>query len=53
MTCGVAICGLALWLYVRSPALSRSDRRLLGELFHGREARLLQRLGVLQPLGPA
>ena len=52
MACGLAICALALLAYVRSPALSRSDRELLAQLFHGREARLLQTLGVLRRLGP-
>jgi O-antigen/teichoic acid export membrane protein len=51
MVCGAAVCALAAWLYVRSPALARTDRELLAQLFHGREARLLQRLGVLQPQG--
>jgi len=49
LACGAVVCLLAAWLYVRSPALARTDRELLGQLFHGREARLLQRLGVLQP----
>jgi O-antigen/teichoic acid export membrane protein len=49
LACGAIVCALATWLYVRSPALGRTDRELLGQLFHGREARLLQRLGVLQP----
>jgi O-antigen/teichoic acid export membrane protein len=48
LTCGAAICAFALIVYVRSPALSRSDRELLAQLFHGREARLLQRLGLLK-----
>jgi O-antigen/teichoic acid export membrane protein len=49
---GLVICALATLLYVRSPALSKSDRSLLAQLFHGREARLLQRLGVLRELSP-
>jgi O-antigen/teichoic acid export membrane protein len=53
MACGLVVCGCAALLYVRSPALSRSDRQLLAQLFHGREARLLQRLGVLPRLGHA
>ncbi|HSY04843.1 MAG TPA: oligosaccharide flippase family protein [Steroidobacteraceae bacterium] len=48
LTCGAVICAFALIVYVRSPALSRSDRELLAQLFHGREARLLQRLGLLK-----
>lgn len=50
--CGVLVCGLAALAYVRTPALSRSDRELLGQVFHGREAHLLHRLGVLR-LGQA
>lgn len=53
MACGVVVCGLAALVYVRTPALSRSDRELLAQVFHGREARLLHRLGVLRPLGHA
>lgn len=53
LACGVVVCGVAALLYVRSPALCESDRELLAQLFHGREARLLQRLGVLQRLGHA
>jgi O-antigen/teichoic acid export membrane protein len=53
MGCGVAVCALAGLLYVRSPALSRSDRELLAQLFHGREARMLQRLGLLKQPGRA
>jgi len=53
MACGLAVCGCAALLYVRSPALCRSDRELLAQLFHGREARLLQRLGLLPRLGHA
>jgi O-antigen/teichoic acid export membrane protein len=51
MLCGAGVCVLAAWLYVRSPALGRTDRELLAQLFHGREARLLRRLGVLLPQG--
>jgi O-antigen/teichoic acid export membrane protein len=53
MACGVVVCGLAVLIYVRTPALSRSDRELLAQVFHGREARLLHRLGVLRQLGHA
>jgi hypothetical protein len=48
MGCGVVVCALAGLLYVRSPALSRSDRDLLGQLFHGREAWVLEKLGLLR-----
>ncbi len=53
MACGVIVCGLAALIYVRTPALSPSDRELLAQVFHGREARLLHRLGVLRQLGHA
>jgi O-antigen/teichoic acid export membrane protein len=53
LACGLIICMLAMLAYVRSPALSRSDRELLAQLFHGREARVLQNLGILPRLGPA
>jgi O-antigen/teichoic acid export membrane protein len=51
MAAGALICGLALLLYVRTPALCASDRELLAQLFHGREGRLLHKLGVLAPAG--
>lgn len=53
MGCGVVVCALAVLLYIRSPALSRSDRDLLAQLFHGREARMLQWLGLLKQAGRA
>jgi O-antigen/teichoic acid export membrane protein len=53
MAVGLVICTLALLLYVRSPALCASDRDLLAQLFHGREARLLKKLGVLAQPGNA
>ncbi len=53
MGSGALVCALATLLYIRSPALSSSDRELLGQLFHGRERRMLQKLGVLRQLGDA
>ena len=47
--CGAIICGIASLLYVRSPTLSHSDREILANVLHGREARILRWLG----LGPA
>ena len=44
---GACICAVAGFAYVRSPALSAGDREILGGVLHGREARLLRRLGVL------
>jgi len=53
MGCGVVVCVFAALLYIRSPALSSSDRELLGQLFHGREGRMLEKLGVLKQSGRA
>jgi O-antigen/teichoic acid export membrane protein len=49
LACGLAICALATLVYIRSPALCASDRELLARLFHGKERRLLQRLGLIRP----
>jgi O-antigen/teichoic acid export membrane protein len=46
---GVLLCGLGLLIYVRTPAIAASDREILTSVFHGKEARLLQRLGLLRP----
>jgi O-antigen/teichoic acid export membrane protein len=43
---GAVLCVTAALLYVRSPALSSSDREILASLFHGREARVLAWLGI-------
>lgn len=45
--CGLAMCGLATLLYIRSPAVSDSDRRILANILHGREGRLFHWLGIL------
>ena len=45
---GALVCGLAALLYARSPALSASDRQLLAAILHGREARLLEWLGIFR-----
>lgn len=44
---GVVLVVIAALLYVRSPALATSDRRLFETVLHGREARILRRLGFL------
>jgi Membrane protein involved in the export of O-antigen and teichoic acid len=44
---GVALAAVTMLVYVRSPALSKSDRELFGSVLHGREARVLRWLGVL------
>jgi len=46
MALGIVVCGLAWLFYVRSPALSQSDREILAGVLHGREARILRWLGV-------
>jgi len=51
LACGVAICAVAALLYVRSPALCATDRELLGQVFHGREFRVLHKLGVVRQVG--
>lgn len=47
---GALICVIAGLVYIRSPALSASDREILGGVLHGREAVLLRWLGVLPQL---
>jgi O-antigen/teichoic acid export membrane protein len=43
---GALICAVAALAYVRSPAISASDRRILGSVLRGREARVLNALGI-------
>ena len=50
---GVMFCGAGLLLYLRSPAIARSDREILKTVFHGREGRLLRFLGLMEPMGAA
>ena len=45
---GALVCGLATFLYARSPALAPSDRQILASVLHGREARVLEWLGILR-----
>lgn len=47
LLCGAAICGAAALAYLRTPALSASDREILAGIFRGRETRVLGWLGVL------
>jgi O-antigen/teichoic acid export membrane protein len=47
MALGLACCAAASVLYVRSAALSASDREILGNVLRGKEARLLRWVGVL------
>jgi hypothetical protein len=44
---GAAICGAAVLVHLRSPAISASDRVLLGRLLSGKESRILRVIGLL------
>ena len=46
---GALICGLGVLVFLRSPGISRSDREILANLMHGREARFLRWLGLAPP----
>lgn len=48
MLFGVLMCGAGLLVYVRTPAIAHSDRQILSTVFKGKEARVLQRLGVIK-----
>jgi O-antigen/teichoic acid export membrane protein len=43
---GAILCALAALIYIRTPALSSSDRSILGSVFHGREGRVLEWFGI-------
>jgi O-antigen/teichoic acid export membrane protein len=43
---GAVLCGLGVLVYLRTPAISRSDREILANVLHGREGRVLRWLGV-------
>jgi O-antigen/teichoic acid export membrane protein len=43
---GLLICAGALLIYIRSPAVSASDRSILAGVLHGRESALLSWLGL-------
>jgi O-antigen/teichoic acid export membrane protein len=47
---GVAICGAAALVYLRTPAISLTDRALLASVLGGREAGILRRLGLHMPV---
>jgi uncharacterized membrane protein YjfL (UPF0719 family) len=51
LACGALICAIAAFVYVRSPAVSDSDRELLEHVFHGKEIRLLRTLGLVRQPG--
>jgi O-antigen/teichoic acid export membrane protein len=44
---GAVLCGMGVLVYVRTPAISQSDREILANVLHGREGRLLRWFGVL------
>lgn len=46
---GMVVCAIAELVYLRSPALSTSDRQILGNIMNGKEARILRLLGILAP----
>ena len=43
---GALICGIGALAFLRSSGISQSDREILANLMHGREARLLRWLGL-------
>ena len=45
---GMVVVALGTAAYLRSPAVADSDRALLQSLFHGREARILRRVGIVR-----
>ena len=47
---GAVICGAAALLYLRTPAISATDRALLASVLGGREAGILRRLGLHMPV---
>jgi O-antigen/teichoic acid export membrane protein len=47
---GIVACAAGLLVYLRSPALARSDREILRSVFHGGEGRLLRILGLSVPV---
>jgi O-antigen/teichoic acid export membrane protein len=49
MALGLGVCTLANLAFIRSPAISKSDREILGGVLHGREATVLRFIGMLPP----
>jgi O-antigen/teichoic acid export membrane protein len=47
---GGAVCGAAALIYLRTPAISSTDRALLASVLGGREAGMLRRLGLHMPV---
>ncbi|MGA2364391.1 MAG: lipopolysaccharide biosynthesis protein [Steroidobacteraceae bacterium] len=46
---GGLACAIGLLIYVRTPAIANSDRLILGSVFHGKEVRIMRRLGLIAP----
>jgi O-antigen/teichoic acid export membrane protein len=49
MLIGGVVCGIGTLAFLRSAGISRSDREILANLMHGREARVLRWLGLAPP----
>jgi O-antigen/teichoic acid export membrane protein len=49
VTMGAVIFAIATLIYVRTPAISTSDRDIMSNIFRGKEARLLRFAGVIGP----
>jgi hypothetical protein len=47
---GAVICGAAALLYLRTPAISATDRSLLAAVLGKREAGMLRRIGLHMPV---
>lgn len=49
---GLILCGLGMLIFVRTPAISTSDREILANVLRGREARILGLLGIIRIRDP-
>jgi hypothetical protein len=49
MALGALFGAAAGLLFLRSPAISTEDRTLLAAVFRGKEAKLMQKVGILRP----
>lgn len=47
LACGILVCGVGTVLYIRSPAISESDRSILANILGGRESKALRLIGLL------
>lgn len=50
---GAIVMGSTALLYVRTPALSASDRSILGSVLSGRERKLMQVIGMIPSTNPS